>query len=61
MDTQTGPDEGASETVPVSLAALNWARVLQFVQRHGLTGLICLALAYQLGWIARSQATMCGI
>lgn len=52
-------DENSSP--PISLAALNWAKALNFIQKHGFTGLIVVALAYQLGWLASAQTTACGV
>lgn len=51
-------DENSS---PPTLAALNWARALQLIQKHGFTGLIVVVLAYQLGWLASAQSNMCGV
>lgn len=62
LNPQDSPHEGEIElSPPPGLAALNWARVLQVVQRHGLTGVICMLLAYQLGWIASAQSQVCGV
>lgn len=49
------------DSSPPTLAALNWARALQFVQKHGITGVIVFLLAYQLGWLANAQGQMCGV
>ncbi len=43
------------------LAALQWARALQLLKQHGVTGVIVILLAYQLGWLGSAQATMCGV
>lgn len=44
---------------PPTLAALNWARALQLFQKHGITGIIVVLLAYQLGWLANAQSQVC--
>ncbi len=44
-----------------SPSALQWARVHQIIKQHGLTGVILILLAYQLGWLGQAQSGVCGI
>lgn len=48
-------------TSPPTLHALQWARVLQIIQKHGFTGILVVLLAYQFGWLASAQSTACGL
>lgn len=42
-------------------SGLTYARLISLIQKHGVTGLIFVLLAYQFGWIGSSQAYMCGL
>lgn len=51
----------ASSTEEQSLAAIQFARAITIVKQHGVTGLILILLAYQMGLLAQAQTTMCGV
>lgn len=43
------------------LQALNWARALQLLKQHGVTGVIVILLAYQMGFLGQVQTYTCGV
>lgn len=43
------------------LHALQWARVLSIIKQHGVTGMILVLLAWNLGFLDRAQSFGCGI
>ena len=57
MDTDGSPTD---ETSPPA-SALQWARVHQIIKAHGITGVILLLLAYQMGLLGQAQSGMCGL
>ena len=52
-DTQSPQDDSNS-------AALQWVRVSQFLQKHGITGLIIVLLMWNMGLFADAQSYGCG-
>lgn len=59
MDTDATLPQTDEMSPPAS--ALQWARVHQIIKQHGLTGVILILLAYQLGWLGQAQSGVCGI
>lgn len=57
MDTDGSPTDEMSP--PAS--ALQWARVHQLLKTHGLTGVILILLAYQMGLLGQAQTGVCGL
>ncbi len=55
------PNNQAEEDSATGVQALQWARILQFMQKHGFTGLIVLLLFHQLGFFSTAQTYGCGI
>lgn len=55
---ETSPTSSLEEQ---SLAAVQFARAITLIKQHGLTGLILVLLAFQMGWLGQAQSTMCGI
>ncbi len=53
-DTQSHPSDSSS-------AALQWVRVSQFLQKHGITGLIIVLLMWNMGLFADAQSYGCGV
>jgi len=56
-----GTSSPTDDLVASSLPALSWARVLLFAKEHGLVAGLCLAMAYQIGFMSSAQSYMCGI
>lgn len=55
------PVDVDESTPPSSVdALLNITRLTQIIKQHGVTGLIIVLLAYQIGWLAKAQSHMCG-
>jgi hypothetical protein len=58
MDAEgSSPTDETSPPVP----ALQWARVHQLIKQHGLTGVILILLAYQMGLLGQAQTGVCGL
>jgi len=49
------------DLVASTLPALTWARVLLLAKQHGLVGLLCVAMVYQMGVLSSAQSYMCGV
>lgn len=57
----TAPSSTTDSGHATGLSVLQWTRVLQFVKTHGLTGMILILLAWNLGLLETVRATGCGI
>jgi len=54
---ETPADESSSPPLQV----LNWTRLHQIIKQYGVTGLILVLLAHQMGWINTAQSGVCGL
>ena len=59
MDTDATLPQTDEMSPPAS--ALQWARVHQLLKQHGITGVILLLLAYQMGLLGQAQTGVCGL
>lgn len=57
---QTG-DTPAEDNSSPSLQVLNWTRLHQLIKQYGVTGVILVLLAHQMGWLGTAQTGVCGL
>lgn len=55
------PPDQQVDADDTGVSAVNFARALQLTKEHGVTVLILVLLAYQMGIMGNVQSEMCGI
>lgn len=54
-------DTPADANASPPLQVINMTRLHQLVKQYGVTGLILILLAHQMGWLGQAQSGMCGL
>lgn len=53
----TPVEDNSSPPLPV----VNMTRLHQLLKQYGVTGIIVILLAYQMGWLGQAQTGVCGL
>lgn len=58
MQPEDTPIEDKSSS---PLPVINMARLHQLLKQYGVTGMILILLAHQMGWLGQAQTGVCGL